>query len=95
MLAGRWGYLWWLTSSGMNFTSRVKLARRRFLPPLHKLLGDTQRATQVCRIGRGSGYSRSGGRSLKSEMPKHCGLEMPNAGVDVGRYDLLGVSPHH
>ncbi|WP_423916835.1 Eco57I restriction-modification methylase domain-containing protein [Candidatus Poriferisodalis sp.] len=83
ILAGRWGYLWWLIySDEFNVTDGVLAA---FPGGLNRLLakGSTDHAgfTAAQRI-----YDFAS--ALKSEMPRHTAWKL-NAGVRVGRYNML------
>ena len=82
-LAGRWGYLWWLIfGDELNVTTQVLTA---FPAGAAKLLDGT-----LCNTSVPNGKQRllDLAAALKSEMPKHVAWKA-NAGVDVGRYDLL------
>ena len=78
MLAGRWGYLWWMTfSDEFHVTSGLLSA---FPGDITRLLADASAA--VRRL-------QALALELKEEMPKHLAWKW-NAGVQVGRYNMLG-----
>ena len=78
MLAGRWGYLWWMTfSDEFDVTSGLLSA---FPGDITRLLADASAA--VRRL-------QALALELKEEMPKHLAWKW-NAGVQVGRYNMLG-----
>ncbi|WP_420625008.1 Eco57I restriction-modification methylase domain-containing protein [Candidatus Poriferisodalis sp.] len=87
-LAGRWGYLWWLTFSDEFDVTRSTLAA---------FPGDIKRLAS-----RAVGNPASGdmkleslvalSKTLQDEMPKHIAW-MKKAGVDVGRYNMAKLRP--
>ena len=89
MLAGRWGYLWWLTFSDEFHVTRGTLS---------SFPGDVER---LCGLIDGATDAPASdvelvrdllemSRTLQEEMPRHLAW-MVKAGVDVGRYDMFKV----
>ena len=88
MLAGRWGYLWWLTFSDEFHVTRGTLAA---------FPGDVER---LCGLLDGTAGAASDvqlvrnllemSKALQEEMPRNLAW-MVKAGVDVGRYDMAKV----
>ena len=89
MLAGRWGYLWWLTFSDEFHVTQGTLTA---------FPGDVER---LCGLLDGEDHSSPSdvedvrdllemSRTLQEEMPRHLAW-MVKAGVDVGRYDMSKV----
>ncbi|MDE0498492.1 MAG: Eco57I restriction-modification methylase domain-containing protein [Acidimicrobiaceae bacterium] len=85
MLAGRWGYLWWLAFSDEFDVTRGTLAA---------FPGDIERLTS--RLGSADNPAAGDmelesllalSRTLQGEMPKHLAWKA-NAGVRVGRYNM-------
>ena len=82
MLAGLWGYLWWMTfSDEFDVTSGLLTS---FPGGVARLLDDSNGDAQSHRQ-RLQGLTVE----LKEEMPKHLAWKW-NAGVQVGRYNMLG-----
>jgi len=79
MLAGRWGYLWWLTYSDEFDVTRSTLAA--FPGDIERLAKRTSGDMELVTLLRLS-------RTLQEEMPKQLAW-MQKAGVDVGRYNML------
>ena len=82
-LAGRWGYLWWLTFSDEFHVTRGTLAA---------FPGDIKRLASLPVGNPASGDMKLGSlltlsRTLQAEMPRHIAW-MKKAGVDVGRYNM-------
>ncbi|MYJ48431.1 MAG: hypothetical protein F4070_12460 [Acidimicrobiales bacterium] len=82
-LAGRWGYLWWLTFSDEFDVTRGTLAA---------FPGDIKRLASLAVGNPASGDMKleillTLSRTLQEEMPKHIAW-MKKAGVDVGRYNM-------
>ena len=90
MLAGRWGYLWWLTfSDEFHVTRRVLSAFPGDIGRLCGLLvgpSDGTRPQDVERVRNLIDLSST----LQEEMPRNVAW-MVKAGVDVGRYDMRKV----
>ena len=83
-LAGRWGYLWWLTFSDEFHVTRGTLAA---------FPGDIKRLASLAVGNPASGDMKLGSllalsRTLQAEMPKHLAWKA-NAGVKVGRYNMV------
>ncbi len=78
-LAGRWGYLWWLTySDSFNVTRNTLTA----------FPGDIERLAQRVPGDMELVILLELSRTLQNEMPKHLAWQT-NAGVKVGRYNML------
>ena len=82
-LAGRWGYLWWLTFSDEFDVTRGTLAA---------FPGDIKNLASRVVDNPASGDMKFGSllalsRTLQEEMPRHIAW-MKKAGVDVGRYNM-------
>jgi hypothetical protein len=79
MLAGRWGYLWWLIYSDEFHVTRSTLVA--FPGDIERLCnrppGDMELAILL-----------DLSRTLQKEMPNHVAWKT-NAGVQVGRYNML------
>ena len=82
MLAGRWGYLWWMTFSDEFDVTSGLLAS--FPGGVAHLLDDSNSDGQSERQRLQDLIVE-----LKEEMPKHLAWKW-NAGVQVGRYNMLG-----
>ena len=82
MLAGRWGYLWWMTFSD-EFDVTIGL--------LSSFPGGVARLVKELDDDTQSEHQRlkTLALELKEEMPKHLAWKW-NAGVQVGRYNMLG-----
>lgn len=80
MLAGRWGYLWWVIfSDEFHVTSGLL---RAFPGDIKHLLVESMESNEAQPL-------KSLAIELKEEMPKHLAWKW-NAGVQVGRYNMLG-----
>ena len=82
-LAGRWGYLWWITFSDEFDVTRSTLAA---------FPGDIKRLASLAVGNPASGDMKlvsllALSRTLQEEMPKHIAW-MKKAGVDIGRYNM-------
>ncbi len=78
ILAGRWGYLWWMMyGDEFHVTRRTLAAFPGDIERLATPAGDMELATLA-------GLSRT----LQNEMPNHLAWQT-NAGVKVGRYNML------
>ena len=82
-LAGRWGYMWWLTFSDEFDVTRSTLAA---------FPGDIKRLASLVVGNPASGDMKLKSllmlsRTLQEEMPTHIAW-MKKAGVDVGRYNM-------
>ena len=90
MLAGRWGYLWW-----MIFSDEFDVTRGT----LSAFPGDMERLAEI--LSPSPGFTPAAGdielvrslvalsSTLRKEMPKHLAWKW-NAGIQVGRYNMLG-----
>jgi hypothetical protein len=79
MLAGRWGYLWWLIYSDEFDVTRSTLAA---------FPGDIERLAKRTPGDMELEILLELSRTLQREMPRHIAWKW-NAGVQVGRYNLL------
>ena len=79
MLAGRWGYLWWMTFGDEFDVTRSTLAA--FPGDIERLAKRTPGDMELVILLELS-------RTLQDEMPKHLAWQT-NAGVKVGRYNML------
>lgn len=79
MLAGRWGYLWWLTYSDEFHVTRSTLAA--FPGDIERLAKRTPGDMELVILLELS-------RTLQDQMPEHLAWKL-NAGVKVGRYNML------
>ena len=84
MLAGRWGYLWWtIFSDEFHVTSGLL---RAFPGGIVRMLrGSDDHVIDPHTRQRLQGLATE----LKEDMPKHLAWKL-NAGVEVGRYNMLG-----
>ena len=90
MLAGRWGYLWW-----MIFSDEFDVTRGT----LSAFPGDMERLAEI--LSPSPGFTPASpdielvrslvalSSTLRKEMPKHLAWKW-NAGIQVGRYNMLG-----
>lgn len=78
-LAGRWGYLWWLTYSDEFDVTRTTLAA---------FPGDIERLAKLAPGDMELESLLALSRTLQEEMPKNLAW-MKKAGVKVGRYNML------
>ena len=91
MLAGRWGYLWWLTfSDEFHVTRKVLSAFPGDIERLTRSLMEPHHGSPLCDDAEIVGDLLRLSRVLQEELPKHMAW-MVKAGVDVGRYDMLKV----
>jgi len=79
MLAGRWGYVWWLTYSDEFHVTRSTLSA---------FPGDIERLAKRPPGDMELEILLKLSRTLQEEMPKHLAWKL-NAGVKVGRYNML------
>ncbi|MYE76479.1 MAG: hypothetical protein F4232_08735 [Acidimicrobiaceae bacterium] len=79
MLAGRWGYLWWMTYGDEFHVTRSTLAA--FPGDIERLAKRTPGDMELVILLELS-------RTLQEQMPKHLAWQT-NAGVKVGRYNML------
>ncbi|MXZ31476.1 MAG: hypothetical protein F4Z22_11710 [Acidimicrobiia bacterium] len=85
-LAGRWGYVWWLTYSDEFDVTRSTLAA--FPGDIERLAA---RPSEACNPAPGDMELVSLlelSTTLQREMPKHLAWKL-NAGIKVGRYNML------
>ena len=81
MLAGRWGYLWWLVFGDEFHVTRSTLAA--FPGDIERLATFAPGDMELETLGELS-------RTLQDEMPNHLAWKQ-NAGVQVGRYNLTAL----
>ena len=79
MLAGRWGYLWWLTYSDEFDVTRNTLSA---------FPGDIERLSKRPPSDMELVSLLDLSRRLQEDMPRHLAWKL-NAGVKVGRYNML------
>ena len=79
MLAGRWGYLWWMIYGDEFHVTRSTLAA---------FPGDIERLTMRTSGDMELATLLDLSKALQSEMPEHLAWQI-NAGVKVGRYNML------
>ena len=83
VLAGRWGYLWWLAfGDEFNVTSSTLAAFPSDVPLLNRL--SDQDATGPVRFGELPQLAEA----LRQELPNSIAY-MRKSGIDVGRYNML------
>jgi len=85
MLAGRWGYLWWLAFSDEFDVTRGTLAA--FPGDIERLTGRVDSAGNPAAGDMELKSLLALSRSFRNEMPKHLAWKA-NAGVKVGRYNM-------
>ncbi|MXZ51737.1 MAG: hypothetical protein F4Z34_00935 [Acidimicrobiaceae bacterium] len=88
MLAGRWGYLWWLTFSDEFHVTRGTLAA--FPGDVERICGLLDSPTDASSDVELVRSLLEMSSALQAEMPRNLAW-MVKAGVDVGRYDISKV----